>query len=141
MSKVSKKHLLEKHTFLPQGLLKFFAIAAFLLVPWAVLLSQSLPSDHLARNWNFAWSGFDFGLVFSLGLTAFLGLRKSGWVIIPASLSATMLLVDAWFDCLTAKQGKEYLVSVSSAVFIEVPMALMALWIAYCAGRHYLKKK
>jgi len=129
------------HSFLPRGLLKFFAVAAFLLVPWSIILWQSLPSDHLDRRWNLAWTGFDIALIFSLGLTALLGLKKSGWVIIPASMAGALLLMDAWFDCLTAKQGWEYIASLSLASFIEIPMAVMAIWIAYCAGRHYIKKK
>lgn len=110
-------------------------------MPWSIVLWQSLPSDHLARHWNLAWSGFDFGLVLSLGLTALLGLRKSGWVIVPASAAGILLLIDAWFDCLTAKQGWEYVLSLSSATIVEVPMAIMAFWIAYSAGKHYIKKK
>lgn len=141
MAKLHKNHSNHNQSFLPRGLLKFFAVAAFLLVPWAILLSQSLPSDHLARRWNFAWTGFDISLVVSLAVTAFLGLRKSGWVIVPAVIVGTLLLVDAWFDCLTAKQGWEYLVSLSSAAFIEIPMSAMAFWIAYRAGKHYIKKK
>lgn len=128
-------------SFLPRGMLIFFAVSAFMLVPWAILLSQLLPSDHLASRWNLAWSGFDFGLVVILGLTAILGLRSSGWVIIPSSIAGTMLLIDAWFDCLTAKVGKEYLFSLSTAALVEIPMALMAFWMAYRAGRHYLKRK
>lgn len=141
MSKTSKNKDEQLHPFLPQGMLRFFALAAFLLVPWTVLLSQSLPSDHLAHHWNMAWIGFDCFLILTLAFTAILGLRKSGWVIVPATIACTLLLIDAWFDCLTAKQGWEYLISLSSAAFIEIPMAIMAFWIAYRAGRHYIKKK
>lgn len=141
MKKLSKKFINHNQSFLPRGLLKFFAVAALLLVPWTILLSQSLPSDHLDRRWNLAWSGFDFSLIASFALTALLGLRKSGWVIVPASMVGTLLLVDIWFDCLTAKQGGEYIASLSSAAFIELPIAFMAFWIAYCAGKHYIKKK
>jgi len=141
MAAKAKKYINQVHSFLPRNLLKFFAVAAFLLVPWTVLLSQVLPSDHLDRRWNLSWSGFDLGLILSLGLTAYLGLRKSGWVIIPATVAGTLLLIDAWFDCLTALPGWEYIVSLSLAAFVEVPMSVMAFWIAYCAGRHYIKKR
>ena len=138
---MAKKTKNPHQSFLPQNILTLFAVSAFLLVPWSVLLWQSLPPDHLDRRWNLAWTGFDIGMIISLGLTALLGLRKSGWVIMPASMAGTLLLMDAWFDCLTAKQGWEYAASFSSAVLIEVPMAMMAFWIAYCAGNHYIKKK
>jgi hypothetical protein len=141
MSKKHKSHSKNNQSFLHPVLFRFFAIAAFFLVPWSIVLWQSLPYDHLANHWNLAWSGFDFGLIVSLGLTAFLGLRKSGWVIIPASSAGILLLIDAWFDCLTAKQGGEYIVSLTTAAYIEIPMAALAFWIAYSAGKHYIKKK
>ena len=140
MSRINKK-INQSGTFLPHGLLIFFAVAAFFLVPWSVLLWQSLPLNHLDRHWNLAWTGFDISMVLSLGVSALLGLRKSGWVIIPASIAGTLLLMDAWFDCLTAKQGWESGVSLFSAMFIEVPISLMAFWLAYQAGAHYIKKR
>lgn len=137
------KSIKVKHTpfFLPRGVLIFFAAAAFLLVPWSILLWHSLPTDHLDSHWNLAWSGFDISLVLSLGLTALLGLFRSGWVIVTASMAGTLLLMDAWFDCLTAKQGWESGLSLFSAAFIEVPISLLAFWLAYNAGKHYIKKR
>jgi hypothetical protein len=127
--------------FLPRMLLIFFALASCILVPWSIVVWQSLPAHHLDRHWNLAWSGFDISLVISLGLTSFLGLRKSGWVILPATIAGTLLLMDAWFDYLTAKQGWESGFSLVLAIFIEVPFALMAFWLAYTAGKHYIKKQ
>ena len=118
-------------------LLALFAVAALALVPWAVWLSLALPAGHLDRRWNVAWSGFDFGMVSAFCLTAYWGWRKSGWVVVAAAAAGTFLLVDAWFDCLTAAQGNEYLLSIALAICAELPLSVLAFWIAYRAGRHY----
>ncbi len=113
---------------------------ALALVPWTLWLSYSLPIDHLDHRWNLAWSGFDVGLLLSLALTAYFGLRKSGWVTVTASIAGTLLVIDAWFDCVTAKDSWEHLLSISSATFIELPLALLAFWIAYRAGKQCFSK-
>jgi hypothetical protein len=112
-----------------------FAIAAIALVPWTAWLSHSLPPTHLDRRWSIAWSGLDVGEFVALALTAYLGMRKSGWIIVAASIAGTLLLVDAWFDCLTATAGWEYLGSLLSAVFAELPLSILAFTIAYRTGK------
>lgn len=122
---------------LPQVIVRLFAGAALLLVPWTVWLSYSLPISHLARRWNLAWAGFDCALICALALTAYFAWRKSGWVVLAATATATLLLTDAWFDTLTARPGPEYAVSLVSAVCVEAPLALLSLWVAYRAGRRF----
>jgi hypothetical protein len=122
---------------LPKWIVRLFAGAALVLVPWTVLLYYSLPPSHLDRRWNLAWAGFDGALVVSLTLTAFFIWRKSGWVILAATAAATLLLVDAWFDTLTATVGWDYAGALVSAACVEVPLACLSLWIAFRAGRHF----
>jgi hypothetical protein len=54
-----------------------------------------------------------------------------------ATSSATLLLIDAWFDTLTATIGSDYTVSLVSAVGVEVPLACLSRWSAFRAGRRY----
>jgi hypothetical protein len=117
--------------------LQIFAAASLLLIPWTIFLSQSLPGSHLDRRWNVAWVGFDIALLLALALTAYLGWRKSGWTVISATAAATLLIVDSWFDMLTATSGREYLGSIASAFFVELPLAVLALWVAYHIGKQY----
>lgn len=111
------------------------AAAAFFLAPWTMWLSHSLPPTHLARRWGIAWGGLDVGECVTLVLTAYLGLRKSGWVIIAGSIAGTLLLVDAWFDCVTAAVGREYLFSLLAAACAELPLSFLAFWVAYKASK------
>ena len=122
---------------IPKWVVRLFAGAALLLVPWIVWLSYSLPISHLDLHWNLAWTGFDWAVVCSLALTAYFAWRKSGWVVVAATATATLLLTDAWFDTLAARVGPEYAVSLVSATCAEVPLALLSLWVAYRAGRRF----
>ena len=126
-----------RHSAIPRGIVRLFAAAALLLVPWTIWLAVSLPVAHVAHRWNIAWAGFDCALIVALGLTAYLAWRRSGWVVLAATASATLLLTDAWFDTLTARAGLDYAVSLVSAVGVEAPLALLSLWVAYRAGRRF----
>ena len=35
------------------------AVAAVVLIPWAIALGQMLPSRHVANHWDAAWTGCD----------------------------------------------------------------------------------
>lgn len=122
---------------IPRGIVRLFAGAALLLMPWTVWLSLSLPVSHVDSHWNLAWTGFDCALICSLALTAYLAWRRSGWVVLAGTAAATLLLTDAWFDVVTARIGPEYAVSLVSAACAEVPLALLALWVAFRAGRRF----
>jgi hypothetical protein len=141
MKRKVRKSFRIKRVRLPRKLLQAFAVVAIILVPWTAWLSYSLPSDHLDQRWNLAWTGFDIALLVSLAMTAYLGLRKSGWVTVTATMAGTLLIVDAWFDCLTAKDAWEHLLSLEAAIFIEIPLALLAFWIAYRAGKQFFSAK
>lgn len=130
-----------KRLRLPRLLLQAYAMVAILLVPWALWLSYSLPVDHMDYRWNLAWSIFDLGMLVSMGATAYFGMRKSGWIVMAATSTGTFLVIDAWFDCVTAKNAWEHLLSISSAAFIELPLGLLAFWLAYRAGKQFLVVK
>lgn len=135
---MSKTNTTDQTTYGSKQILRLFAIAALLLLPWTIWLSHSLPPVHVDRRWNVAWSGLDVGEFMALAFTAYLGLRKSGWVIIAASIAGTLLLADAWFDSLTASAGWEYLGSLLSALLVELPLAVLAFWTAYKTARKIL---
>ncbi len=140
MARKTKTKSKIKRLRLPRRLLQAFAIVAILMVPWSLWLSYSLPIDHMDHQWNLVWSIFDAVMLGSMALTAYFGIKKSGWVIVWASVTGTFLLIDAWFDCVTAKDSWEHFVSISSAAFIEIPLGLLAFWIAYRAGKQFFPR-
>ncbi|UTI63871.1 hypothetical protein NBH00_21315 [Paraconexibacter antarcticus] len=100
------------------------------LVPWTVLLFLTLPSRHSSTHWALAWSGFDVGIGTMLAATAVSIARRSVWVTVTATASATLLTVDAWFDVVTAAGRDERVVAVAMAVLCELPLAVICLLIA-----------
>lgn len=106
----------------------FVALALF-LIPWAFWLSRTLPATHTARHWDLAWAGFDAALAFALASTALSAIRHSPWLAAGASATGTLLVVDAWFDVLTAQGGGELAVAATEAVLVELPLAALSFWI------------
>jgi hypothetical protein len=107
-----------------------FAVVALLLVPWAVFLKWRLPSHHVVRHWDTAWTGFDFVLAAALLTLAACLLRGSSWTQIAAAVAGTMLLCDVWFDILTASPGTGVSEAVIEAAVAEVPLAGLCFLLA-----------
>ena len=105
-------------------------VVALLLVPWAVALGVFLPAEHVARNWDLAWAGFDVTLSVSLLLTAFGALRARSWLPIAATASGTLLLCDAWFDVLTSSPGTDLALALALATLVEIPLAALCFLLA-----------
>ncbi|MCW2610870.1 MAG: hypothetical protein QOC93_2847 [Actinomycetota bacterium] len=113
----------------PRWIAPLFAGLGVLTLPWIVFLAFTLPHRATAHHYRLAWVGFDVVLMLALLSTAFLAWRGRRLVIVPAVVTATLLLVDAWFDVLTSG-GKQLLFSGALAVFVELPLAAVCVWIA-----------
>ena len=112
-----------------------FAVLAVGTVPWVVFLAVTLPRHATFAHYRGVWVGFDLALVCVLATTAVLGWRGRPRVTMAATAAATMLFVDAWFDVLTTPRGGGRWVSVVLAAGVEIPLALICLWIALHATR------
>jgi hypothetical protein len=100
------------------------------LIPWIVVLLIELPAQHVAEHWDIAWAGFDVGIAAALAATAATVLRRSAWTPVAATMTGTLLVVDAWFDILTAHGAGERWVAVGMGVCCELPLAAICLYIA-----------
>jgi hypothetical protein len=107
-----------------------FASAALVLVPWIGLLVASLPCHYSARHWGIAWTGFDAGLALALGVTAYAARRRAAWLDRAAIAAGTLLIADAWFDVVTARGTGAIALAVTEALAIELPLALLCIWVA-----------
>jgi hypothetical protein len=111
------------------------AVIAVGLAGWTGWLGGVLPARHVEERWNVAWIGFDAFLTVCVGSTAWLAWRRSPWISLSACATAVALLVDAWFDCLTAGTHQEYVGSVAMALLAELPLAAILFCIAVIAAR------
>ena len=103
---------------------------AVILFPWTAFLAVTLPSRHLTPHWSLAWAGFDLVMAGSVLWTLYSIMRRSKYLSIAASITATFLVCDAWFDLVTSRPGPERMESVLLAVLGELPMAALCFWIA-----------
>jgi hypothetical protein len=107
-----------------------FALFSVLLLPWIVYIALSLPARQLSPNYDIAWAGFDVLLSAGLASTAYFALRRSRYLSTAAAATATLLVVDAWFDCMTTP-GRSRLESIAACLFVELPLAAVCLWLSY----------
>jgi len=108
-----------------------FLLFSVVLIPWTIYLGYSLPDRQESSHYNIAWVGFDVLLLVVLAATGFFAIRRSHLLAVSATAGATLLVVDAWFDVMTALPGSQFLQSLASAVFIELPLAAVCGWLAY----------
>ena len=106
------------------------AAAALALLPWAVLLNLILPSRHVARHWDIAWTGFDVALACAFLAVAVGVWQERPWLVPVAATAGAMLVCDAWFDILTADTRTEVIVAVVLAICAELPLAALCFWLA-----------
>lgn len=104
--------------------------AGIVLLPWLVVLATSLPATATASHWSAAWVGLDAmeaaGLI-TTGVLVARGDRHRG----PAAAATGMLLVvDAWFDVMTAAPGADRLSALAMAGFAELPLAVLCAVLA-----------
>jgi hypothetical protein len=116
-----------------------FGFAAFILLPWTVLLAVSLPSTHAASHWDLTWTGFDALLAVQLIFVAIAALRRSPWLEGAATAAASLLVVDAWFDITTSSSRLELAASIAEAVCVELPVAGVCLLLARNAERVFAR--
>jgi hypothetical protein len=125
------------HAQAPRWVVPLFALGAVVLVPTVVVLLVTLPSTHQSEHWDVAWGGFDVMLALMLVAVAVTAWRGSAWLEAAAAAAATLLVVDAWFDVLTASDRTELVVAIVEAAFVELPLALLGLWLTRGAERFW----
>ena len=118
----------------PAHLARAFFVTAAVTVPWTVYLAVTLPQHYTAHHYWLGWSGFDLALLVALVVTGRLLLRGEIGVQRPATVAATMLVVDAWFDVLNAASRNDRLVALTMAALVELPLAYVCWRIARSQG-------
>jgi hypothetical protein len=113
----------------PRWVAPVFAVLGFVTIPWTVHLAMSLPVQAHTHNYRVAWVGFDVMLVVVLLLTAYFAWRGRPSAGLLAACTATMLVIDAWFD-ITTSPPAEVTAAILTAVLVELPLAVLCGWIA-----------
>jgi hypothetical protein len=113
----------------PRWMAPLFAVLGAGTIPWTVYLSLTLPDHARTHNYRLAWVGFDAMLILAMLATALLAWRGRPLAGQAAGCTATMLVVDAWFDVTTS--GRHQVgTALLLAVLVELPLAALCGWIA-----------
>jgi hypothetical protein len=91
------------------------------------VLAVTLPRYYRAGDWRGAWVGFDIALFCTFALTAWAAWRGRQLLIMCLLVLATLLIADAWFDVSLDVRTSGFLVSLLSALLVEIPLALVAI--------------
>ncbi|MFC6883996.1 hypothetical protein ACFQHO_07030 [Actinomadura yumaensis] len=108
---------------------------AMALVPWTVVLAVRLPSTAQVSHWSAAWVGLDLMLAAGLLGTGVLFRRGDARYGLTAAATGALLLMDAWFDVMTATSGGERALASALALGLELPLAAFCTALALNAHR------
>lgn len=97
----------------------------FALLPWLYVLATGLPATATAAHWPVAWVGLDALEALGLIATGLLAARGDRRHALAAAATATLLVVDAWFDTTTAAPGGDFATAVAMALGAELPLAAL----------------
>jgi hypothetical protein len=103
------------------------------LLPWTAYLSQTLPAKYETQHWDILWAGFDLFEALALGATAVALARRSPLASPLAAIGGTVLLLDAWFDTITARGGGELRLALLMLLG-ELPLAAGCYWVAFAGA-------
>ena len=107
-----------------------FAVLSVGLLPWIAYIAISLPARQLSPNYDVAWAGFDLLLFGGLASTAYFAFRRSRYLSSAATATATILIVDAWFDVMTSP-AHELPQALVLCIVAELPLAALCLWLSH----------
>jgi hypothetical protein len=109
---------------------------AVVLIPWTAWLFATLPQTQLAAHWHLARAGPDIALAIVLVVSAVALFRRWPIAEVLVAVAAALLLKDAWFNVLTARQGHSA-DALGIAIGLELPLAAMCLWVAALHARAF----
>jgi hypothetical protein len=112
-----------------------YLIVAVGLIAWTVFLALSLPKENLEHHYRLTWTGFDLIEVLAIYLTAYWAFRLDARVVYPATVVATLLVADAWFDVTTSATMTDAIQALILALLVELPAAAFSLYVAHRVGR------
>jgi hypothetical protein len=116
------------------GVAALITCSAVILLPWIAYLATSLPSSVTAWHWPLAWVGLDAAMALGLGATGVLAIRRDRRVAFVAASTATVLLMDAWFDVCTSAAGRPMAFALID-MCVEVGEAAACLLLAWAVWR------
>src|SRR5260370_10388787 len=102
-------------------------VCCLVLAVWIAVLALTLPRYYRSGNWRGGGVGFDGALFCTFAVTAWAAWRGRQLLIMCLLVLATLLLADAWFDVTLDVRTSGFMVSLLSALLVEIPLAVIAI--------------
>lgn len=99
-------------------------------LPWTANLAVALPDKSEAAHYNVSWVGFDLILCALLFRTGWSLLYHRTYVEVTAAMAGVVLIIDAWFDVMSAPDTADFVRALVLALCVEIPLAVFCLWVA-----------
>jgi hypothetical protein len=115
----------------PRWLPLLYGGACGALIPWTIYLGYLLPPRYISHHWDVVWTGFDVFEIMLFALTALLAVKRSSWTALSSAMLGTVLLVDGWFDVMTASPGQEQQRALLEALVIELPLVIISFALSH----------
>jgi hypothetical protein len=112
----------------PRWLPVALTIMALALIPSLIVVLTVAPTVQTAHHLRVAWAGLDLFEVAALAATGFALHRRSAFAVIPATVTGTLLVCDAWLNVVPST-GLAFWEGIAMA-FIELPLAAISFWVA-----------
>jgi len=112
------------------AILVVIVVSCIILAAWTGYLAVTLPRFYRTGSWRGAWVGFDIALLAAFAATGWAAWRRRQLLIVSLVVLAALLICDAWFDVVLDVRTKGFWESVTSALLIELPLAVIAIVIA-----------
>ena len=98
---------------------------------WAFVLCVTLPARTTAQHWSAVWAGLDAMEALGFVATGVLLLRRGRHRCTAAAATSALLVVDVWFDTMTAAPGAGLALALLMAGGLELPLAGVCAAIAW----------
>ena len=95
------------------------------LVAWIILLMRTLPNQYTSNHWRGVWVGLDIAELAAFSATAWAAWYQRQVLVFCMVFTGTLLLADAWFDLMLDAGSPGFTESILSALFAEIPLALL----------------
>jgi streptomycin 6-kinase len=99
------------------------------------VLAAGLPAVMTAPRWPAAWIGLDTLEAAGLIATGLLAARGDRRHALAAAATTALLVVDAWFDAMTATSTSDLGAAIAMALCPELPLAAVCGWLAIRASQ------
>jgi hypothetical protein len=112
------------------AVLVLIVASCIILAAWIGYLAVSLPAFYRTGSWRGAWVGYDFAELVVFAAAGWAAWRRRQLLIIVLAVLATLLICDAWFDVVLDVRTAGFWESLTSALVIELPLAVIAILMA-----------